>query len=243
MRTPMDGGSTHADSGPPPATDAPVGPDGVRIVRSGNWNAVVFDRPRRILSSAPVNGGDTEAVRIVNLCVDGPDVMSYCDDPVGSFRDLAAEQQWPGTTVGMMTGVSASRLGVGRSGCGGISWLVLATLGQSNAHRAGEAPVPATGAGTINIIAVTSAALTAAARAEALMLVTEAKCAFLADAGIGSVNGCGIATGTGTDAVSIAGGPGCTVQYTGYHTPSGLALARATRSALAGSLAARGEGT
>lgn len=221
--------------------DAADDPRGVEILRTRAWNAVAFDCPRPVLSSAPVNGGDTVTMRIVNLCVDGPDVMRYCDDPVGSFRDLAAEQQWSGNTVGMMTGVSASRLGVGRSGRDGVSWLVLATLGYSNAHRAGEAPVPATGAGTINIIAVASAALPAPARAEAVMLVTETKCAFLADAGIDSVNGRGQATGTGTDAVAIAGGTGEPLQYTGYHTASGLALARATREALARSLAARGD--
>jgi adenosylcobinamide amidohydrolase len=222
------------------ARRAVTGLPGVFILRNASWNAVEFDHPRCVLSSAPVNGGDIEAMRIVNLCVHGERVVEHCDDPDGSFRTLAAAHEWAGTTVGMMTGVQAARLGVACDGQADVAWLALATVGCSNAHRAGEAPIPPAGPGTINIIAVTSAALTTAARAEAVMLITETKCAFLADAAINSANDRGLATGTGTDAVAVAGGAGDTLKYTGYHTPSGLALAHATRNALAASLAARG---
>jgi len=222
------------------ATRASTGLPGVHLLRSRTWNAVEFAHPRRVLSSAPVGGGDVEATRIVNLCVHGARVVEHCDDPVASFSALAAEHDWNGRTVGMMTGVQASRLGVACRENGDIAWLVLATVGCSNAHRAGEAPIAPAAPATINIIAVTSAAPTAAARAEAVMLITEAKCAFLADAAIDSANDRGLATGTGTDAVAVAGHTGDTLQYTGYHTSSGLALARATRDALAASLAARG---
>lgn len=236
----MDIDSAATGELPTTATRAVFDLPGVRLLRSPAWSAVEFDHPRCVLSSAPVNGGDVEATRIVNLCVHGARVVEHCDDPVDSFSALAAEHGWTGKTVGMMTGVQASRLGVACHEHGDIAWLVLATVGCSNAHRAGEAPIPPTGPGTINIIAVTSAAPTAAARAEAVMLITEAKCAFLADAAINSANDRGLATGTGTDAVAVAGDAGDTLQYTGYHTPSGLALARATRDALAASLAVRG---
>lgn len=215
---------------------------GVEILHGERWSGLAFERPRTVLSSAPVHGGVVEADRIVNLCVDGPDARRDCDDPAGRFNELGDREGWSGTTVGMMTGVRTERMGIGFDEREDIAWLVLATLGTSNAHRAGEAPVPAaegTGAGTINIIAACSCALTPAARAESLMLATEARCAFLADAGIQSVNKRGIATGTGTDAVAVAGGTGTALPYAGYHTQSGPSLARATRAALAASLAAR----
>lgn len=239
----MNRASVHQDQPAVNTGRALAGLPGVHILRTATWNAVTFEQPRQVLSSAPVNGGEIEASRIINLCVDGPDVRHHCDNPARSFRELALVEDWTGTSVGMMTGVQADRLGIGHDEHEGIAWLVLATLGYSNAHRAGEAPLPAgDGPGTINIIAVSSSALTAAARAEALMLVTETKCAFLADAGIHSVNDRGPATGTGTDAVAIASGTGETACYTGYHTASGPALARATQAALTASLAAREDG-
>lgn len=222
----------HASEPQPPDWTHPEGIDGVKLVRGAKWNAIEFDRPRPVLSSAPVGGGQVRAERIVNLCVDGPDTRAHCDDPETAFRQLAERHDWQGSLVGMMTGVRASRLGVAREQSDHATWLVLATIGVSNAHRAGEAPIPADGPGTINLIAVTPAGLCTAARAEAVMLITESKCAFLADHDIHSANDRGIATGTGTDAVAVASGPGADVAFTGYHTASGQVLARAVRSAL-----------
>lgn len=214
--------------------------DGVRLLHHPRWNALAFATPLPVLSSAPVGGGEVHAHRIVNLCVDGPDVRAHCDDPRGCFERLAARHDWRGHTVGLMTGVSARRLGTALRCIGDAAWLVLATVGTSNAHRAGQAPVPSAGAGTINLIAFTPRGLAAAARAEALMLATEARCAALADHGIESVNGQGPATGTGTDAIAIACGTGDDTPWTGHHTDSGHCLARAVRRAIGLSLAGGG---
>lgn len=222
---------TNAD---PAETALPF--EGVRLLRHPDRNALEFAAPMPVLSSAPVGGGDVNADRIVNLCVDGPDARAHCDDPKTCFDRLAAAHGWRGRTVGLMTGVRAQRLGTALHRIGGIAWLVLATAGTSNAHRAGRAPLPPTGAGTINLIAFTPQGLTAAARAEALMLATEARCAALADHGIESVNGQGPATGTGTDAIAIACAPGDDTPWTGYHTDSGYCLARAVQAAIGLSL-------
>ncbi|MDZ7788316.1 MAG: adenosylcobinamide amidohydrolase [Halofilum sp. (in: g-proteobacteria)] len=210
--------------------DRPIA--GVELVRDGRWNALLFDGARPVLSSAPVNGGDVWADRVVNLCVDGPDVVSVCDDPVGTFAAIAGAQGWTGATVGLMTGVAAANVGVSREAHDGVEWLVLATVGFSNAHRAGGPAVEHSGPGTINVVAATSQALTAAARAEALALVAETKAAVLAEHGIVAAGG-GTATGTGTDAVAIVGAPGePDTPYTGYHTVSGRCLAAAVIGAM-----------
>ncbi len=220
--------------------DRPVA--GVALVRAARWNALLFDGARPVLSSAPVGGGDVVAERVVNLCVDGPDVVAACDDPAGTFAAIARAQDWRGPTVGLMTGVPAGNAGVAHEVLGNVEWLAVATVGFSNAHRAGGPAVDHSGAGTINIIAATSLALTAAARAEALGLVAETKAAVLADQGIVAAGG-GTATGTGTDAVAVVGAPGFEDSpYTGYHTVSGRCLAAAVIRAMGLSMeAGRGE--
>jgi iron complex transport system ATP-binding protein len=205
---------------------------GAALERGSRWNALSFERPRPVLSSAPVGGGEVAAVRVVNLCVHGPRCRPACDDPAAAFAELAAEQGWAGPLVGLMTGVAADHLGASHRG----EWSVLATAGTGNAHRAGEPATAAAGAGTINIVAVTGQALTAAARAEALALAAEAKAALLADLDV-RVPGSGrVASGTGTDAVAIVAGHGAETPYTGYHTASGQALVAAVRAAVAASL-------
>jgi adenosylcobinamide amidohydrolase len=95
------------------------------------------------------------------------------------------------------------------------------------------------------VVAATSQALTAAARAEALALVAETKAAVLADQTIPAAGG-GTATGTGTDAVAIVGAPGeSDTPYTGYHTVSGRCLAAAVIGAMGFSmdLGRRGKGS
>lgn len=221
---------------PVETTPLPVPFDSVQLLHHPDWNALAFATPRPVLSSAAVGGGDGMASRIVNLCVDGPDARALCDDPQACFERLSAAHGWRGRTVGLMTGVGAQRLGTALHRAGRIAWLALATVGTSNAHRAGRPPVPPAGAGTINLIAFTPQGLTAAARAEALMLATETRCAALADHGIESINGQGPATGTGTDAIAIACDSGDDTPWTGYHTDSGYCLARAIQDAIGLSL-------
>jgi len=218
----------------PPGSSLDLGP-GIAHECGERWNALVLDRPRPVLSSAPVGGGDLLARRVVNLCVAGPGCQAACADPAATFAGLAAEQGWDGPLVGLMTGVPAAHLGTAARG----DWAVLATAGTGNAHRAGEPAPPPEGAGTINIVAVTGQGLSAAARAEALALTAEAKAALLADRGVRAASG-GLASGTGTDAVAVVAGPGGDTPFTGYHTASGQALAAAVREAVAASLAQGG---
>lgn len=209
---------------------------GVDLERHPAWNALAFARERPVLSSAPVGGGDTRARRVVNLCVAGAGARSACNEPARAFATLAAERGWSGPLVGLMTAVSAAHLGLARHPDQDVEWLALATAGTRNAHHAGDAPPPADGPGTINVVAVTPRGLTAAARVEAVALVAEARTGLLADLGVTAAGSDRTATGTGTDAIAVVAGDDDDTPYTGYHTASGYSLVVAVREAIAHSL-------
>ncbi len=195
---------------------------------------VKFTSPHWILSSAVLNGGLIEATHIVNLKVE-----QNFDGKKGPFEPsevtlsrYCRERAWKGKAVGMMTAASMDSFRkVGRVEQG-VEVTALLTTGVSNAKRAGdpaewremgEAPAEK---GTINIIILTNARLTHAAMVEAVVTVTEAKAAALQDLGISDPLTGGQATGTGTDAVTIASGLGpTTVSYCGKHVIFGEMLA------------------
>ncbi len=126
----------------------------------------------------------------------------------------------------------------------GIEIAILVTSGLSNPRRSGdpaehrEMTSQPNSAGTINIIALTSAHMTDAAMVEAVLMITEAKTAALQDAGILSPVTYRIATGTGTDSVAVVSGWGeKTVAYCGKHVLFGEVLGRLTTRAVAESIA------
>jgi len=113
----------------------------------------------------------------------------------------------------------------------------------SNARRAGdyaeyrEIGTPQYNAGTINIICLTTAVLTPAAMIEAVITATEAKSAALQNLGIKSPASQTPATGTGTDAIAVAGGHGSiSVKYCGKHVIFGEILAKLVIEALTSSI-------
>jgi adenosylcobinamide amidohydrolase len=93
--------------------------------------------------------------------------------------------------------------------------------------------------GTINAIVIVDGVLTPAARANALITVTEAKTLALVEAGVRAPHG-GPATGTGTDAVVVvATGRGSVFEYAGPIAPVGAAIAGAVRRAMQNALLIR----
>jgi adenosylcobinamide amidohydrolase len=116
------------------------------------------------------------------------------------------------------------------------------TVGVTNAVRAGE-PTDlagrrwvAQGAGTINIILITNAALAVSAMVTAVQVATEGKTAALLEAGVPSWTGRPGATGTGTDTVVIVGGDGPSIRYSGTHTTIGELIGRLVGRAVANGL-------
>jgi len=196
---------------------------------------------RRVLSSAPQGGGFTTAAHILNHQVQSNPVTSMSHaaprwgDPARYLRRLAATLGAKQGTVGLMTAVPMKQLVTAR-GVSGAVWVeCFATVGVTNAVRAGEWPEPsvcrtrAAGLGTINLILVTNASLSSAAMVGAVQVATEGKTGVLRDHAVPSWTGASGATGTGTDAVVVAcrlRGKGPWLAYSGTHTVIGALIGR-----------------
>ncbi|MEE9367615.1 MAG: adenosylcobinamide amidohydrolase [Pontiella sp.] len=212
-------------------------PGGISLDHTGEHIRIEFDTPRRVLSSAVLNGGAVRASHLLNLKVNGD--SRAIEPPEKTLAAYCVDAGWRGTTVGMMTATSMDSLRVAKESADGIEIAVLATSGLSNPRRAGDRAecrrmvMESEPVGTINIIAITSAILTDAAMVEALMIVTEAKSAVLQEADVRSPVSSGIATGTGTDAIAVVSGHGPQeVRYCGKHVLFGEILGRLAASAV-----------
>lgn len=206
---------------------------------------VAFPAPRTVLSSAVLNGGFTQASYIVNLKVEknmegtsGPFEPSHV-----TLSNYCLKKGWNGTVVGMMTAAKTESFRRVSRTEQGVEVVTLVTAGISNARRAGDpsecrdmsAAAPETG--TINIIVITNARFTHAAMVEAVLNVTEAKCAALQDMGVTNPETGSQATGTGTDAIAIVSGFGpVEIGFCGKHMLFGEMLASTTIDALTSSL-------
>jgi adenosylcobinamide hydrolase len=181
-----------------------------------NTLVVDFGGRRRVLSSAPQGGGLTIATHVLNHQVESaPAVHGSRPAPVwGSpsrhLRKLALALGLDTDTVGLMTAVPMKQLVTARASSGNLWVECFATVGVTNAVRAGEWPPQprrrhgSGKPGTINLILVTSASLSHAAMVGVVQVATEAKTGVLRDHAVPSSIGASEATGTGTDAVVIA---------------------------------------
>jgi iron complex transport system ATP-binding protein len=106
------------------------------------------------------------------------------------------------------------------------------TAGLSNPSSPGLSPAAALAAGTINIILLVDAQLTAGAMVNAVITATEAKAQLLLERGVRTPEGFP-ATGTSTDAVVVAcTGWGDPLPYAGPATMIGWLIGRVVRQAL-----------
>lgn len=212
-------------------------------------NTLVIDlgRQRKVLSSAPQGGGFRSARYILNHQVaanpTGDCSTSTAErsrrppwgDPVRYLRQLATALDADDSCVGLMTAVPMKQLVIGREESEGIWVECFATVGVTNAVRAGEWPTVgsdpkrAAHVGTINLILITNAALSSSAMVGAVQVATESKTGILRDLGVPSWTGASGATGTGTDAVVIAcrlREEGARLSYSGTHTVIGAMIGR-----------------
>lgn len=194
-----------------------------------------------MLSSAPQGGGLQSARYILNHQVEAhPVSISHArsrrwSEPARYLRQFASTLGVRGKSLGLMTAVPMKQLVISRERSGEIWVECFATVGVTNAVRAGEWPERQTGeqlaagAGTINVILITNACLSGAALVGAVQVVTESKTGALRDHGVPSWTGVSGATGTGTDAVVIAcepRGQGSWHCYSGTHTVLGAMIGR-----------------
>lgn len=209
---------------------------------------------RRVLSSAPKGGGIGWARFVLNHEVKSTSNSVHSRDsvdpshPARYLGRLADSLRIRGKSIGLMTAVPMNQFVTARA-CSGSTWVeCFATVGVTNAVRAGEWPETRIkmskrsriAAGTINLILVTNACLTDGALIGAVQVATESKTAVLHDYDVKSFTGLPGATGTGTDATVVA----CRrhrqrprEQYSGTHTligaMIGLVVARCVKDGLA----------
>lgn len=202
---------------------------------------------RRVLSSAPQGGGFSPASYIINHQVESRlGSNGRFPNPARYLRKLASQLRVATDTIGLMTAVPMTQLVMARSSVERLWVECFATVGVTNAVRAGdwplrhvhrmETPIP----GTINLIIVTNGSLSGAAMVGAVQVATEAKTGVLRDRGVPTWNGGSGATGTGTDAVVIAcrlRGMGPPHVYSGTHTIMGALVGRVVADCVARGLA------
>lgn len=195
---------------------------------------------KRVLSSAPQGGGFALASYILNHQVEANPVSVsngavIFRDPARSLRELAARLGIRAETVGLMTAVPMTQLVIARAERDGLWVECFATVGVTNAVRAGEWPLEVfAGAklgkpGTINLILITNGSLSQSAMVGAVQVATEAKSGVLRDHDVPSCQSGAPATGTGTDAVAFAcslRGQGPFHVYSGTHTVTGALIGR-----------------
>jgi iron complex transport system ATP-binding protein len=205
----------------------------------------------RVLSSAPKGGGLRATRYILNhqvlpnpapITTFGAKAAPFrWEEPARYLRRLALALGADGDCVGLMTAVPMTQLVTGREAQEGLWVECYATVGVTIAVRAGEPPLRETGegknrtAGTINLILITNACLSASALVGAVQVATESKTGVLRDHAVPSWTGRPGATGTGTDAVVVASalqGRGPWTPYAGTHTEIGSMIGRVTAGCL-----------
>ena len=207
---------------------------------------------RSVLSSAPRAGGITRARYILNHQVAAKPIErgdrgigtdTRCADPARMLSKLATSLGIKDKFVGLMTAVSLADLVTVREAYEQIWVEGFVTVGTSNAVWAGEPVTPrqhtgnGTSPGTINLILVTNARLSASAMVGMVQVATEAKTAVLLRAKVKSWTGRPGATGTGTDAVVVVSGHGPSLRYSGTHTVLGELVGRVIETAVTEGLA------
>ncbi len=217
---------------------------------TGQTLVIDLEGRRRVLSSAPQGGGLTLASYVLNHQVEAhplatEDQSKTFTDPTRFLRKVASRLGVRSRTVGLMTAVPMTQLVTARVASDGLWVECFATVGVTNAVRAGEWPLLHSRsrrqvAGTINLMLITNGSLSTAAMVGAVQVATEAKTGVLRDHAVPSCSGGMAATGTGTDAIVIVcqlRGQGPSHIYSGTHTVIGALVGRAVATCITRGLA------
>lgn len=217
----------------------------------GQTLVINLEGRKRVLSSAPQGGGLTLASYVLNHQVEASpsatgDQSKTFADPAHFLRKVAARFGIRARTVGLMTTVPMTQLIMARAASDGLWVECFATVGVTNAVRAGEWPPQGSQGnrqgkpGTINLMLITNGSLSHAAMVGVVQVATEAKTGALRDHAVPSGRGGIAATGTGTDAVVIAcqlRGQGPSHIYSGTHTIIGALVGQVVTDCITRGLA------
>ena len=198
------------------------------ISKEGNQDSTIFkiSGENHILSCAFWNGGYMENVRsVVNHTV----CKSFLGDSADYHRYIIEKvvepNLLPERSVVMLTSVPQQNMAHGFCEDYLPIWC-FATAGTGNSVSVGEptAWCEKQEFGTVNTLVAVDAAMTASALANLFMLATEAKTKVFHDLRIMSANFAELATGTGTDCITVISRKPVdknTFQFAGSHTKLG----------------------
>ncbi len=202
----------------------------IAIVERPGFVVAELGARHEVAGWAVVGGGLGCASRVVWHGVKNEDLARDVD-PAGLLRARMVEAGLV-DAVGMMTSrtpLTHHRADAERDG---VAATAIVTAGMSNALSVGDPAGCGPAAGTINVLCRVSAALTAPAMLEALAIVVEARTAAVLEHALPSIRTGAIATGTGTDCVTVAAivprQEGERSPYAGKHTAIGEVVGRAT---------------
>lgn len=197
-----------------------------------DWALVVdLQHVHTVLSSAPYRGGLVQSRYIVNATVD----PYYCPPhvSVAIAKQLDVLGLPIDSSTACVTAVEVKNYIRAEATECEFRCTAIVTAGIGNLSSPGLTPAASYRSGTINIIALIEASLAPAALVEAVQIITEVKTRLLT----GRLTSDGDpATGTSTDAVTVALLPGPVSDYCGAVTMVGRALARACAEALSTAL-------
>ena len=202
-----------------------------QLEATGDWLVASYRDPCAVLSWAIVNGGWQQTNQVAWLFL-SPNELLGVDDPIQWLRATMQRSGLAGA-VGLMTS-RRRHAWVEAEACDQdcTAWAV-ATVGFSNALRAGDPSGPVASPGTINLLVHISKPISTEAAIEVLSLLSEAKALAALESGIPSRRSGQPASGTGTDYVVLSWPLGGNREvYGGKHTALGAAAGRAAYDAI-----------
>ena len=225
---------------------------GATLQRGDKYYLVRLEHPAQFLSSAPFGEGLVSAGWILSGQVSP---QACVPDPGSYLRQLAAQLSVPDLpdgngVLGLLTAVDHRDLQVSSLSESGVTVTTLATVGVDHGSSPRDKDVgghgepatpeaaPLVQPGTINLVILVDADLSAGALVRASTLATEAKTLAMVEAGLRTRQG-HIATGTATDATVVGhSGRGRQFKYAGSATMVGWLVGQAVYSSVNRGLAA-----
>lgn len=203
--------------------------ENLEIEISSKFIALKSGYPLKVLSSAVLNGGFCESRSIINYRVKENFDHS---DPEEFLREKVEEIGLPRPAVGMMTAADVGNPGTASLQEGDFAVSTIVTAGITLPIAAGTTSSRNEGMGTINTIVLANGDMNIRSMVDAVRTSTEAKSIALREMDLRGERGVEAASGTATDAVTIAcTGRGGKAEYAGPITPLGNLIGRTARRA------------
>ena len=227
----MRGNAVFCDSRAMSAVNPPLQSRGFTVERPPGMLICRLAERHRVLSWAIAGGGFGAADAIVWCHVTAADLQPPVD-AAALLQERLAGIGLP-DAVGLLTSRRLEAYLDVTKTHEDLSARCVATVGLSNALRAGDEPGAAAACGTINLLCRLSCPLTDEAMVEALAIAAEAKTLAIVESGVESRVSKKAASGTGTDCIVIAAPFGDdSLLYAGKHTAAGCVIGGAVEEAV-----------